>query len=124
VPEVAISAIPAAGFNLESWVTPGAEPTVFLAEGDVIDLGDRSLEVLHVPGHTEGSIALWDPADGTLFSGDAAYVDDLLSWDDEEAFRTSIARLARVGVTRVCAGHGRVFDGDELKALAAPFATN
>lgn len=124
VPDVVISAIPATGFDLEGWVTPGAEPTAFLVEGDAIDLGDRSLEVLHVPGHTQGSIALLDQADGTLFSGDAAYVDDLLSWDDEGTFRTSITRLAEVGATRVCAGHGRVFDGDEMKALAAPFMPN
>lgn len=124
VPEVMVSAIPAARFDLEAWVTPGNEPTSFLAEGDLINLGDRSLEVLHVPGHTGGSIALWDLANGTLFTGDAAYVDDLLSWEDEGTFRASIARLAGVDATRVCAGHGRVFDGDELKALAAPFATS
>ena len=122
VPDVAVSAVPSEGFDLEGWVTPGAEPTAFLGEGDVVDLGDRSFEVLHVPGHTVGSIALWEPATGTLFTGDAAYVDDLLSWDDERTFRASIARLADVPASRVCAGHGRVFDGEELRALAATFA--
>jgi len=124
IPEVALSAVPVAEFDLEEWVTPGAEPTMFLAEGDILDLGDRSLEVLHVPGHTAGSIALWEPATGTLFTGDAAYVDDLMSWDDERAFRASIARLAEVKASRVCGGHGRVFDGDELQVLAATFAKN
>ena len=122
VPDVAVSAVPSAGFDLEGWVTPGAEPTAFLGEGDSVDLGDRSFEVLHVPGHTVGSIALWEPATGTLFTGDAAYVDDLMSWDDEPTFRTSIARLAGIPASRVCAGHGRVFDGEELRALAATFA--
>ena len=124
VPEVVINAVPSAGFDLEGWVTPGAEPTMLLAEGDRVDLGDRSFEVIHVPGHTAGSIALWDAADGTLFSGDAAYVDDLLSWDDETAFRASLARLAQMPATQVCGGHGRVFDGDELRALAAKFASS
>jgi glyoxylase-like metal-dependent hydrolase (beta-lactamase superfamily II) len=78
--------------------------------------------VMHVPGHTAGSIALWEPATGTLFTGDAAYVDDLLSWDDEDEFRASIGRLAEVPASRVCAGHGRVFDGEELRAIAATFA--
>jgi len=119
---VAVSAVPVAGFDLQEWVTPGAEPTMFLAEGDILDLGDRSLEVLHVPGHTAGSIALWEPATGTLFTGDAAYVGDLLSWEDEDAFRASISRLAEVGASRVCGGHGRVFGGDELEALATTFA--
>lgn len=118
VPEVALSAVPVAGFDLEAWVTPGAEPTAFLAEGDIIDLGDRTFDVLHVPGHTAGSIAMWESATGTLFTGDAAYVDDLMSWDDEGAFRASIARLAETAASRVCGGHGRVFDGNELRALA------
>ena len=122
VPDVAVSAVPSVGFDLEGWVTPGAEPTAFLGEGDSVDLGDRSFEVLHVPGHTVGSIALWEPATGTLFTGDAAYVDDLMSWDDEPTFRTSIARLAEVPASCVCGGHGRVFDGEELRALAATFA--
>lgn len=122
VPDVAVSALPAEGFDLESWVTPGAEPTAFLTEGDVLDLGDRVFEVLHVPGHTAGSIALWEPSTSTLFTGDAAYVDDLLSWDDETAFRASIVRLAEVPASRVCGGHGRVFGGDELRMLAAAFS--
>ena len=121
VPDVAVSAVPAIDFDLEAWVTPGAEPTAFLTEGDLIDLGDRSLEVLHVPGHTPGSIALWDPSAGALFTGDAAYVDDLMSWDDEVAFAASIARLAEVPASRVYAGHGRVFGADELQELAATF---
>ncbi|MEO8476084.1 MAG: MBL fold metallo-hydrolase [Actinomycetota bacterium] len=119
VPDVAVSAVPSEGFDLEAWVTPGAEPTAFLGEGDVVDLGDRRFEVLHVPGHTVGSIALWEPATWTLFTGDAAYVDDLMSWDDEAAFRASLTRLADVPASRVCGGHGRVFDGVELRALAA-----
>jgi glyoxylase-like metal-dependent hydrolase (beta-lactamase superfamily II) len=121
VPEVALSAVPAVDFDLDTWVTPGAEPTAFLAEGDTVDLGDRLFEVLHVPGHTAGSIALWEPGTSTLFTGDAAYVDDLLSWDDDRAFRASIARLAEVKPSRVYAGHGRAFDGEELRALAATF---
>lgn len=41
-----------------------------LWDGDVIDLGGRELEVIDLPGHTPGSIALLDRATGMLFSGD------------------------------------------------------
>jgi glyoxylase-like metal-dependent hydrolase (beta-lactamase superfamily II) len=41
-----------------------------LWDGEVVDLGDRELEVIALPGHTPGSIALLDRASGTLFSGD------------------------------------------------------
>jgi len=39
-------------------------------EGDLIDLGGRNLEVVLVPGHTPGSIALLEREEGWLFSGD------------------------------------------------------
>lgn len=42
----------------------------FLAEGDVIDLGDRKLDVIHIPGHTPGSILLLDRTSRILLSGD------------------------------------------------------
>ena len=39
-------------------------------DGDVIDLGERELEVIALPGHTPGSIAILDHETGNLFSGD------------------------------------------------------
>ena len=41
-----------------------------IREGDVIDLGGRELEVIHLPGHTPGSIALLDRTARVLISGD------------------------------------------------------
>lgn len=39
-------------------------------DGDILDLGDRPLEILHIPGHTEGSIAVLDIKNRVLVSGD------------------------------------------------------
>ena len=39
-------------------------------EGDVLDLGNRKLEIIHLPGHTPGSIALLDLKNRVLISGD------------------------------------------------------
>ncbi len=41
-----------------------------LEDGEILDLGDRKIEVITVPGHTPGSLALLDPSTGYLFSGD------------------------------------------------------
>ena len=49
-----------------------------IGEGDALDTGDRHFEVLHLPGHSPGPIALWEHATGTLFSGDAIYDGPLL----------------------------------------------
>ena len=39
-------------------------------EGDVLDLGERPLSILHLPGHTPGSIAVLDVKNRVLISGD------------------------------------------------------
>lgn len=47
------------------------EATLPMETGTVIGLGGRSLEICHVPGHTPGSVAIYDDADDLLFIGDA-----------------------------------------------------
>jgi glyoxylase-like metal-dependent hydrolase (beta-lactamase superfamily II) len=116
-PELVITALPREDFDVAGWRTPITEPTRLIGEGDVVDLGDRAFEVLHVPGHTSGSIALWDAADGTLFTGDTAALDDPLSAEDEGAFLVSLIRLRELPVNLVCAGHSRPFGRDELRTL-------
>ncbi|MFL5790409.1 MAG: MBL fold metallo-hydrolase [Actinomycetota bacterium] len=115
VPDIALRAVPSEGFDVAGWSTPGAEATMLLAEGDTIDLGARTFTVLHTPGHTAGSACLFDEHDGTLFSGDAVYVDAALDWTDGDAMRASLMRLADLDVRIVHAGHERSFDAAELR---------
>ncbi len=53
---------------------PPSAPAVELAEGGVVRFGSIELEVLHTPGHTEGSVCLLSRAEGLLFSGDTLFV--------------------------------------------------
>jgi glyoxylase-like metal-dependent hydrolase (beta-lactamase superfamily II) len=112
---VALRGLPYPGFDPAAWTTPAATASSFLAEGDVVDLGDRAFTVLHTPGHTPGSICLWDERDGVLFSGDAIYVDARLGWEDPAAFGASLERLRDLDARIVHSGHGRSFDGAELR---------
>lgn len=48
--------------------------------GDVINLGDRQLTVLHMPGHSRGSICLHDRDNKLLFSGDVVYDGAMIDW--------------------------------------------
>lgn len=48
-----------------------AEHLQAVADGSRIDLGDRALEIITVPGHTPGSIFIFDPSSGNLFTGDS-----------------------------------------------------
>ncbi len=49
---------------------PELHVTEWLTPGTTIDLGGRALEVLHTPGHTVDSMALFDPERDQLFAGD------------------------------------------------------
>lgn len=81
-----------------------------LVEGDRIEAGDLSLEVIHTPGHTPGSICLL--AQGHLFSGDTLFAGSVGRTDfprgDGRSLAESISKkLAQLddGV-RVHCGHG------------------
>jgi glyoxylase-like metal-dependent hydrolase (beta-lactamase superfamily II) len=85
-----------------------------------VDLGDRAFEVLHLPGHSPGSIGLWDEASGVLFSGDAVYdgpLLDELDGSDIEAYLTTMERLRRLPVTVVHGGHEPSFGRARLVEL-------
>jgi glyoxylase-like metal-dependent hydrolase (beta-lactamase superfamily II) len=109
--DLALLALPAPGFDPAAWSTPAVRPTSTVADGDAIDLGDRRVEVVHTPGHTPGSICLWESATGTLFSGDAFYMDAPLGLEDRAAFVASLRRIAELPVRVVHTGHGRSVDG-------------
>lgn len=57
-----------------------------------LDLGDRVLEVIRIPGHDETSIALFDAETGWLLTGDSVYPGRLYVTDGP-AFVASVARL-------------------------------
>lgn len=117
VPELLIDALPATSFEVDAWVSPGAEPSSFVADGDAIDLGDRTLRVLHVPGHTPGSVALWEEATGLLLTGDMLYLDERLEFDDPDAARSSLARMRELAPRRVLPGHGEPLDARSALAM-------
>jgi glyoxylase-like metal-dependent hydrolase (beta-lactamase superfamily II) len=54
-------------------VYPGQAPGADLADGQVLDAGGVSLHVLHTPGHAPGSVCLYAPALGVVFSGDTLF---------------------------------------------------
>ena len=54
-------------------VWPDRAPDAELVDGQVIEVGGSSLEVLHTPGHSPGGCCLHTEADGVLFSGDTLF---------------------------------------------------
>jgi glyoxylase-like metal-dependent hydrolase (beta-lactamase superfamily II) len=121
-----LTALPHQDYDLRRFSLTPAPLTGHLDEGDVLDTGDRVFRVFHLPGHSPGSIALYEAASQTLFSGDVIYdgllIDD--AWhSDAEAYVHSLRRLKELPVARVFAGHEAPFGKARLDELIDSYLT-
>ncbi|MQY18391.1 MBL fold metallo-hydrolase [Nocardia macrotermitis] len=99
--------------ELSDWRIPATPVTRTLADGEVIDLGGRRLEVLHTPGHAPDTLCLFERESGILLSGDTVL--GAAHWlhghgADPVSFAASTRRLALLPVARVLAAHNLCCD--------------
>jgi glyoxylase-like metal-dependent hydrolase (beta-lactamase superfamily II) len=90
---------PPVGFEPSQYKISPSRASLLLDEGSPLDLGKRTLTVLHTPGHSPGSISLLEEKEGLLFSGDTAYAGPLyaqLPGSDFDLYGESVERLARL----------------------------
>ena len=83
-------------FDQGSYHVPPFTVTWWLKDGDIIDLGDRKLEVLHTPGHSPDSICLLDKEARLFWTGDMFYTGAIyihLPGADLDAFIASYERM-------------------------------
>ncbi len=79
-----------------------------LVDNDLIDIGDRVLQVLHTPGHSPGHMCFYEESKGWLFTGDLIYKEALYAnfpSTDPELYQKSIERVAELPVNRIFPGH-------------------
>jgi glyoxylase-like metal-dependent hydrolase (beta-lactamase superfamily II) len=115
-----LSALPYKGFSLECYEVKSTKLTRTFQEGEIIDLGDRRLEVLHIPGRTPGSIALWEENAGYLFGGESLFIDpDKNDFPPQDviSYENSLFRLAELPVVSIFGGHFECFSSEELHQL-------
>ncbi|MBL1082780.1 MBL fold metallo-hydrolase [Streptomyces actinomycinicus] len=94
-----------------------------LSDGDVLDFGGGT-RVIHVPGHTDGSIALFLPEERVVFTGDTvaaspvdgSVIPGVFNLDREQLLR-SLGRLADLDAEVACFGHGAPVVGRAATAL-------
>ncbi len=92
-------------YRIRPWKATG-----IVHDGDRLDLGGRTLEVLLTPGHTPDSLCLLDPANRLLFTGDTFYLGPIylyVSETDMAAYTRSLTRLAALarGLDLLLPGH-------------------
>ncbi len=99
---------PMFGFNID----PGPEPTIDFTQGQILHLGDNSIEVRCTPGHTPGHVVLYCAAQKICFCGDLIFAGSVgrtdlpgSSWDAlVDSIQTQVYTLP--DDTRLLSGHG------------------
>jgi hydroxyacylglutathione hydrolase len=93
--------------------------TKILEEGDIINTGDYRLEVIHTPGHTEGSISLYERKKKLLFSGDCVFDMGIGRMDfptgSPKQMKQSLQRLLDFDIEKIYAGHGGIGTKDSIQ---------
>ena len=95
-PDEICGALPV-GFNARAYATEAFHITRWLHDGDKIELGGRTLQVIGTPGHTPDAIALLDEKNGLLFTGDTFYLGPIYLYRPEtdlDAYGASVQKLA------------------------------
>lgn len=105
-PDETVRPWPPEGVDLDAWAIEPPPPTGVLHDGDVVELGNRPLRVVHTPGHAPDHVCLVDERSGILFAQDQAYYGPHLLYFDDcdvDAFARSARRLAEelAGAVRV-----------------------
>jgi glyoxylase-like metal-dependent hydrolase (beta-lactamase superfamily II) len=83
----------------------------FLRDGETLQVGELEFDVMHTPGHTPGSLSLYEVRSGALFSGDILSRHNIGRSDspggNAQQLRQSLSRLAQLpNDTRIFPGHG------------------
>ena len=91
---------------------PGPAADLLVQDGDLLQIGEITLDVIHTPGHTPGGISLYGADDGVVFSGDALFKGSIGRTDfpggDQGQLLASIRNrlFALPELTVVYSGHG------------------
>ena len=90
-------------------------------EGDVLSTGDHELEVLHTPGHTVGSMCLFEGSSGNLISGDTVFASGVGRWDLPTGSKDDLERSVKMLLSKkpkhLFPGHGEVLQDRAMESI-------
>lgn len=113
------------GFDPDGYEIPPATGVEPVRPGATLDLGGRSLEIVHVPGHSPGLLGALDRDAGDLYASDVVHIDysiyahfggcDLVAYEDTLA---GLSELRHAGAfDTLYTGHNRPLSGDDLSLI-------
>jgi glyoxylase-like metal-dependent hydrolase (beta-lactamase superfamily II) len=88
------------------------EPDQTFAERLELQVGGKTIELLHAPGHAPEQLVVYDPGEATLWAADMlSDVEIPFVMHNLNAYRQTLDRLAQLEVTALVPGHGRPAEG-------------
>ncbi len=112
-----VSHLPDGEEKVKQLLPTGPDP-VPVEDGTVLDLGGRKLTVFYTPGHTHGSLSIYDEKTGVLFTGDNTMgtVTSLSSPESSSVFdyAESLRKMKSFHPTALMGGHMPNINGPEL----------
>lgn len=113
VPDAAIADVVSTLSDMFSTLMGPVSEATMLDGGEVFDFDDFQLRVIHAPGHSPGSVCLFDEANGDLFSGDCILgeiiADPTSNMKSLVEHQASLDSIADLPVQKVLPGHGAAF---------------
>ena len=97
-----------AGFHMDNYQIYKGVPQRIFNDGDNFNLGNRTLKVIHTPGHSPGHCCFYEPERKYLYSGDLIYcgcLDAFYPTTDPKLFRQSVKKIQQLEINRVLPAH-------------------
>ncbi|MBK0369841.1 MBL fold metallo-hydrolase [Flavobacterium agrisoli] len=95
-------------FNIDDYEIFQGKPTKILKDNDIIELGNRTIQIIHTPGHAPGHICLYEKEKEYLYSGDLIYKGKLTAFfptSDPKTYKNSIDKVVNLPIKKILPSH-------------------
>lgn len=95
-------------FNIDNYHIYQGEPTQILSDGDILDLGNRQIKVIHTAGHSPGHCCYYEPQKKYLYSGDLIYkgcLDAFYPSTNPYLFMRSVEKIKTLDIEKLLPAH-------------------
>ena len=95
-------------FDIDSYELFQGSPAKILQGGERISLDERTIEVIHTPGHSPGHMCFWEEETGYLFTGDLVYKGTLAAWfpsTEPQAYLKSLETISLLPAAKILPAH-------------------